>query len=79
METAPLRSAKNEPAKLRWYQFRLRSLFLLTLLLAVGMSGFITIRNRLRRQWVAAVAILKAGGRVEYEQTCKIRDQLLLC
>ena len=59
---------KKQP-KLRWYQWRLRSLFLLTLLVAVGMSCFVTIRNLLQRQYVAAVAIMTAGGSVESEQT----------
>jgi hypothetical protein len=38
METDSLPAAETKPPKLRWYQWRLRSLFLLTLLVAVDMS-----------------------------------------
>jgi hypothetical protein len=56
-------------AKLRWYQFRLRSLFLLTLLVAIGMSWLaVTIQNQ-RKQKAAAEEIEKAGGWVKSEPT----------
>ncbi len=55
--------------KLRWYQWRLRSLFILTLLVAIGMSWLtVTMRDQ-RRQKVAAEAIRKAGGWVRAETT----------
>ena len=55
--------------KLRWYQFRLRSLFLLTLLVAIGMSWLaVTIQNQ-RKQKAAAEEIEKADGWVKSEPT----------
>lgn len=55
--------------KLRWYQFRLRSLFILTLLVAIGMSYVaVTIQNQ-RKQKAAAEEIVRAGGTVTSEQT----------
>ena len=46
----------------RKYQYSLRSLFLLTLLVAIGMSWLtVTMRNQ-RKQKAAAEAIEKAGG-----------------
>ncbi|MFZ1933349.1 MAG: hypothetical protein WAU84_06360, partial [Thermoguttaceae bacterium] len=55
------------PYKLRWYQWRLRTLFVLTLLVAIGMSWLaVTIQNQ-RKQKAAAEAIRKTGGTV----TCK--------
>ena len=38
METKSLPTTGQKPPKLRWYQWRLRSLFILTLLVAIGMS-----------------------------------------
>jgi hypothetical protein len=59
----------EKPPKLRWYQWRLRSLFILTLLVAIGMSWLtVTIREQ-RRQQAAAAEITKAGGWVTSEQT----------
>jgi hypothetical protein len=59
----------NKPPKLRWYQYRLRSLFVLTLLVAVGMSWLtVTMRDQ-RKQKAAAEAIEKAGGEVAFEPT----------
>jgi hypothetical protein len=55
--------------KLRWYQWRLRSLFILTLLVAIGMSWLaVTMRDQ-RKQHEAADAIEKAGGKVKSEPT----------
>jgi hypothetical protein len=53
--------------KLRWYQFRLRSL--LTLLVAIGMSYVgVTMRNQ-RKQHEVAEEIVNAGGIVQSEPT----------
>ena len=38
MKNDPSPTAEKKPPKLRWYQYSLRSLFLLTLLVAIGMS-----------------------------------------
>ena len=59
----------EKPPKLRWYQWRLRSLFILTLLVAVGMSWLMTTIQGQRRQKAAADAIRKAGGWVKSEPT----------
>ena len=50
--------------KLRWYQYRLRTLFLLTLLVSIGMSWVEVTIQGYKRQRDAAVAIEKAGGRI---------------
>jgi hypothetical protein len=69
MDTDSLPAAETKPSKLRWYQWRLRSLFVLTLLVAIGMSWLtVTIQSQ-RRQFQAAEAIKKAGGRPEIELT----------
>ena len=59
----------EKPSKLRWYQWRLRSLFILTLLVAVGMSWLTVEMRNERRQKAAAEEITKMGGRVESEPT----------
>jgi len=77
--------SKPQPAapypKLRWYQFRLRSLFILTLLVAIGMS-YVTVTMRdCRKQKAAAEAIERTGGWVESEPTWLgrlLRDDSLL-
>ena len=69
METDSLPTAEKKQPKLRWYQYSLRSLFLLTLLVAIGMSWLaVTMRNQ-RKQKAAAEAIEKAGGTVKSEPT----------
>jgi hypothetical protein len=60
--------APPEP-KLRWYQYRLRSLFVLTFLVAVGMSCVATTRDWQRRHREMVEAIGSMGGRVSYELT----------
>jgi hypothetical protein len=39
-EPDSLPTAENNPPTLRWYQWRLRSMFILMLLVAIGMSGY---------------------------------------
>lgn len=69
IEATSLPTAEQKPPKLRWYQWRLRSLFLLTLLVATGMSWLtVTIQNQWKQK-AAAEAIVKAGGTVESETT----------
>jgi hypothetical protein len=60
---------RKSATKLNWYQFPLRSLFRLAVVVAVGLSCGLAIRNMLQRQHAAATAISSAGGRVEYRQT----------
>lgn len=60
METAPSPTTEKPP-KLRWYQWRLRSMFILTLLVAIGMSYVAVEMRGQRKQHQAAEAITKAG------------------
>jgi hypothetical protein len=69
LETDPLPAAETKQPKLRWYQYSLRSLFLLTTLVAIGMSYVaVTMKNQ-RQQKAAAEAIEKAGGSAKTEPT----------
>lgn len=52
--------------KLRWYQYRLRTLFLLMLLVSIGMSWVAVKIQRLKGQRNAAKAIETAGGWVSW-------------
>ena len=69
METDSLPTAEMKPPKLRWYQWRLRSLFVLTLLAAIGMSWLTVIRQDQRKQKAAAEALTKAGEKSTSEPT----------
>src|SRR3974377_1265771 len=55
--------------RLRWFQYRLRSLFVLTTLVAIGCSWLAVTIQAERREKAAAEAIEKAGGRVASEPT----------
>ena len=69
------------PRKLRWYQYSLRSLFLLTLVVAIGMSWLTVTMQNQRREKAAAEAIEKAGGGVKCEPTWLgklLRDESLV-
>ena len=46
MEADFLLATERKPPKLRWYQWRLRSFFAATLLVAIGMSVAVTMRNQ---------------------------------
>jgi hypothetical protein len=62
-------TAGKKDRRLRWYQWRLRSLFLLTFAVAIGVSWLaVTIRDQ-RKQKAAAEAIEKAGGIARCEST----------
>ena len=62
-------TARQPEPKRRWYQFRLRSICILTLLVVIACSWLtVTIRNQ-RKQKAAAEAIEKAGGWVKSERT----------
>jgi hypothetical protein len=57
------------PPELRWFQYRLRSLFVLTTLVAIACSWLAVTMQNQRQQKAAAEAIEKAGGEVESEPT----------
>jgi hypothetical protein len=67
INTAP--AVEKKPPKLRWYQWRLRTMFLLTLVVAIGMSYMAVEMRNQRIQWAAAEQIKKAGGSVEHQRT----------
>jgi hypothetical protein len=69
MEIDPPPIAGKGQFKLRWYQYRLRSLFLVTFLVAIGMSYVAVTMQNQRKQKAAAVAIERAGGIVKCEKT----------
>ena len=69
METSPSLHRRAAKPKLRWFQWSLRSLFMLTLLVAIGMSWLTVTMQNQRKQKAAAEAIEKAGGRVKSEPT----------
>ncbi len=60
-------SAGETAARLRWYQYSLRTLFVLTLIVSLLMSWHATKMKRATAQKNAVEAILAAGGTVEYD------------
>jgi hypothetical protein len=66
MGTDSLPTAEKQP-KLRWYQFRLRSLFILTILVALASSWFAVEVRRASRQKELVADLMKAGGTVWYD------------
>jgi hypothetical protein len=64
METDPLPTAETPKTKLRWYQYSLRSLFVLTTLVAIGMSWVATKIQQKRAERLALSQIEKLGGLV---------------
>jgi cytochrome bd-type quinol oxidase subunit 2 len=69
--------AVHERPKLRWYQWRLRSLFLLTLLVAIGMSWLAAEMQDQRKQKAAADAMAGKQGWAHYRVTWL--GSLLVC
>jgi hypothetical protein len=69
MQTDSLPIAETKPPKLRWFQYSLRSLFLLTTVVAIGMSWLTVTMQNQRKQKAAAEAIQKAQGDVSCEVT----------
>ena len=58
---------EQPPPKLRWYQYRLRSLLLLMLVATIPL-GWVAVKMKAAREQHAAVeAIVKLGGRVVYD------------
>jgi hypothetical protein len=68
MATDSLPTAE-QPPKLRWFQYRLRSLFILTTLVAIACSWAAVEMQNQRKQGAAAEVIKKAGGLVKAEPT----------
>jgi hypothetical protein len=60
--------------KLRWYQYRLRTLFILTFLVAVACSWLAVKMEQARKQKEAVEAILKLGGLVGYDDEENLID-----
>jgi hypothetical protein len=69
MKTNSLPAAENQPPKLRWYQWRLRSLFVLTFLVAVAMSYLVVLRQEGRKQKAAVDKISTCGGKAKVVPT----------
>lgn len=55
MEAAALPTAEQKQRKLRWFQWRLRSMFILTLVMAIGMS-YVAAKER---------SIFRGGGSIQ--------------
>jgi hypothetical protein len=53
--------------RLRWYQFTIRSLLVLTALVAIGSSWFVVKKQKADRQRAAVRAIEAMGGQVFYD------------
>lgn len=64
--------------KRRWYQFSLKTLLLVMILLCLGPGGFVAYeQNKVRRQKEAVEAIEKLGGVVEYGRNVSTRSAML--
>ena len=57
----------TEPPKRRWFQFRLRTLLVVILVLSLPLSWFAVRMERARRQREAVEAIEQMGGSVMYD------------
>ena len=55
--------------KRRWYQFSLRSLLVLTLIVAIGMSWLAVRLRQAQNQRKAVIELQKLGATVEYQET----------
>jgi hypothetical protein len=53
--------------KRRWFQYSLRTLLLVVILASIGMSWFAVRMKRARQQQEAVKAIVRLGGKVEYD------------
>ncbi len=53
--------------RLRWFQYSLRSLLVLMVLVSIGMSWFAVKMQRARKQKEAVEAIKKLGGEIQYD------------
>lgn len=69
MVTNSKRTGRKRQPRLRWYLFRLRSLFVLTAVVAIGMSWVAVTMQDQWKQRAAADAIEEAGGKAKYDVT----------
>jgi internalin A len=79
--TAVESQAAAPPSKLRWYQYRLRSLFILTTLVAIACSWLAVTMQNQRKQKAVAEVLRKAGAEVTTEPTwlgTLVRDDTLV-
>ena len=64
--------------KRRWYQFSLKTLLVVMVLLCLGPGGYVAYeQNKVRRQKEAVEAIEKLGGVVEYGRNASARPAML--
>ena len=56
----------TEPPKRRWFQFKLRTLLMVVLVLSLPLSWFAVRMEKARRQVEAAMVIQRLGGDVRY-------------
>jgi hypothetical protein len=63
----PDQSQPSPKAKLRWYQFSLRSLLIFVTLFAIPCSWLAVKMKQARRQKETVEAVIKLGGIVEYD------------
>ena len=57
--------------KLRWYQYKLSSLFVLTILVALPCSWYATVMHNAAKRRKAIAEIIKLGGEVAYYDASK--------
>jgi len=65
-EPSPAAARPEEPAR-PWWQFSLRTMFIMVTLLVIGLAWFIQLRERVQMRHRAVEAIEAAGGFVRYE------------
>jgi len=64
--------------KRRWYQFSLKTLMMMMVLLCLGPDGYVAFeQNKVHRQKEAVEAIEKLGGVVEYGRNLSTRPAIL--
>ena len=67
----------NKP-KRRWYQFSLKTVLIVMVLLCLGPGGYVAYeQNKVRRQKAAVEAIEKLGGVVGYGRNVSTRSAML--
>src|ERR1700730_8857612 len=59
--------AEKPKSRRRWLQFRLRSVFILMLLIGVGMTWLVAVKKKAERQRAIVEQIRKDGGWVFYD------------
>ncbi len=64
--------SETQKPRRRWFQYSLRSLFLVTFLASLGMSWFAVRMKRAREQNAAVEEIKRLGGAVLYDYQAKM-------